>query len=67
MNSSPWFFETRSHSVAQAGLELMIFLPLPPEYQDYKHIPYVQFLDFSRQGMFVLLVVSSFHNPVSLS
>jgi hypothetical protein len=33
------FFETDSHYVAQAGLELKILLPLPPEFQDYRCVP----------------------------
>lgn len=28
---SPYYFETQSCSIAQAGLELVIFLPRPPE------------------------------------
>jgi hypothetical protein len=32
-------FETRSHYVAQAGLELAIFLFLPPECCNHRHVP----------------------------
>jgi hypothetical protein len=31
------FSHTRSYNVAQADLELMIFLPQPPEYWDYRY------------------------------
>jgi hypothetical protein len=31
--------ETRSHAVAQVGLELMIFLPQPPTCWDYRCVP----------------------------
>jgi hypothetical protein len=34
-----FFFETRSHYVAQAGLELTIFLPPLPKGWDYRHAP----------------------------
>jgi hypothetical protein len=33
------FVETRSRYVAQAGLELMVFLSLPPECWDYRGAP----------------------------
>lgn len=34
------WFETRSHMVAQVGLELeAILLPLPPEFQDHRQGP----------------------------
>jgi hypothetical protein len=32
-------FETGSEYVAQIGLELVIFLPLPPKWLDYKYVP----------------------------
>jgi hypothetical protein len=31
--------ETRSHYVAETGLELLIVLPLSPELWDYRHAP----------------------------
>jgi hypothetical protein len=34
-----WFFETASHSIAQVGLKVQIFLSLPPECWDYNHVP----------------------------
>jgi hypothetical protein len=34
-----WIFETGSHSVAQDGLKLKIFLSQPPEYWDYISMP----------------------------
>jgi hypothetical protein len=33
------FFETGSGSVAQAGLKLLIYLPLPPECWNYRCVP----------------------------
>jgi hypothetical protein len=45
------FFETVSHYVAYAGLELMILLPQLPEGWDYRHMPPYQasFLPFNSQ------------------
>jgi hypothetical protein len=34
-----YLFETGSHYIAQAGLELSILLPQPPECWDYRHVP----------------------------
>jgi hypothetical protein len=34
-----FFFETESYCVAQAGLELMILLPLPPKYHHLSSLP----------------------------
>jgi hypothetical protein len=34
-----YLFETESHYVAQAGLELDCLLPPPSECWDYKHVP----------------------------
>lgn len=36
--------ETRSHYITQAGLDLMILLPRPPGYQDYKMHYHILFL-----------------------
>jgi hypothetical protein len=33
-----YFFETRSHYIAQAGLKLEILQPQPPKYCDYGHV-----------------------------
>jgi hypothetical protein len=36
------FLKTEPHFVAQAGIELMIFLPQPLEHWDYKYeLPYI--------------------------
>jgi hypothetical protein len=34
-----FYFETGSYYVAQAGLNLIIFLPVPPQYWDYRCEP----------------------------
>jgi hypothetical protein len=34
-----FFFERGSHCVTQAGLKLVIFLPLPPKRCGYRHVP----------------------------
>jgi hypothetical protein len=34
-----FYFEMRSHYMAQARLELEILLPQPPEYWDYRCVP----------------------------
>jgi hypothetical protein len=37
-----WFFDVGSHYVAEPDLELEIFLSLPPEFWDYRHVqPYL--------------------------
>lgn len=33
---TPVLYKTRSHYVAQAGFELALLLPLPPEILDYR-------------------------------
>lgn len=46
------WFESKSHSVVQIGLEFTILLPLPHEFWDYKHMPqsvsYFYIFKFSR-------------------
>jgi hypothetical protein len=34
-----FFFETGFLCVAQAGLQLLILLPLPPKYRNYRQVP----------------------------
>jgi hypothetical protein len=44
-----WFFETGSCHVAQAGLEFINVLPLPPESLDHRHPP-------SHPALFLFLI-----------
>jgi hypothetical protein len=39
------FFDTGSHSAAQAGLEFIILVPQPPECWDYGSVPPYQLIN----------------------
>jgi hypothetical protein len=57
-------FETQSYYVAQAGLELVILLPQPPQSWDYKsviHIQLVRILSIMKEAISILTLTMITH------